>query len=92
MRGHPQAWRGLLDQYVRPPLLDAAAHGSVSFGLGGSGSGVPFHTHGPVFAEVVHGRKVRLRLRVRPRDGLWTDGHRSAGFCIHPTCGPSSLR
>jgi hypothetical protein len=28
-----------------------------SFGIGASGSGVPFHTHGAVFAEVLHGAK-----------------------------------
>ncbi len=28
-----------------------------SFGIGGSGSGVPFHTHGAVFAEVLVGAK-----------------------------------
>ncbi len=35
---------------------------ALSFGLGGSGSGVPFHTHGPVFAEVSHGQKVSFSL------------------------------
>lgn len=54
-----QAWADLFATYVRPPLLDAAVRGSISFGMGGSGSGVPFHTHGPVFAEVLHGLKVR---------------------------------
>ena len=27
--------------------------------MGGDGSGVPFHRHGPVFAEVLHGHKVK---------------------------------
>jgi hypothetical protein len=31
--------------------------GSLSFGMGGDGSGVPFHRHGHVFAEVLHGHK-----------------------------------
>ena len=28
-----------------------------SFGLGANGSGVPFHVHGAVFAELNHGAK-----------------------------------
>ena len=30
---------------------------ALSFGLSGTGTGVPFHMHGAVFAEVLHGRK-----------------------------------
>merc|ERR1712105_365189 len=30
---------------------------ALSFGVAGSGSGVPFHTHGPGFSETVYGRK-----------------------------------
>ena len=30
---------------------------ALSFGLAGPGSGVPFHFHGPGFAETLHGRK-----------------------------------
>ena len=52
----PELW-GFLDAYVRPPWLDATRIGSLSFGLGAHGSGVPFHTHGPVFAEVMYGAK-----------------------------------
>merc|ERR1711974_209306 len=36
---------------------EAARRPTLSFGLGASGTGVPFHQHGPVFAEVVHGKK-----------------------------------
>eukprot|EP00659_Diplonema_papillatum_P002267 gene2267-3500_t len=39
-------------QYMQDPSYFA-----FSFGMGGSGSGVPFHTHGGVFNEVVYGRK-----------------------------------
>jgi hypothetical protein len=53
-------WGDFFEHYVRPPLLDSVNRGSLSFGLGGSGSGVPFHTHGAVFAEVLHGKKVFL--------------------------------
>lgn len=50
-------WPGFYDEYVRPPLQHARLNGSLSFGLAGTGSGVPFHTHGAVFAEVLHGQK-----------------------------------
>lgn len=35
----------------------ADQHVTLSFGIGGSQSGVPFHTHGPGFSEMLHGRK-----------------------------------
>mmetsp|Transcript_16481 Transcript_16481/g.64309 ORF Transcript_16481/g.64309 Transcript_16481/m.64309 type:complete len:277 (-) Transcript_16481:46-876(-) len=54
---HPVLDRQLLSKYSRPPFLDANNVGSLSFGFAGSGSGVPFHRHGHVFAEVLHGRK-----------------------------------
>lgn len=47
----------LLDLYVVPGLIGARERGTLSFGIGSSGSGVPFHFHGPVLAEVIHGRK-----------------------------------
>jgi hypothetical protein len=50
---------GLLDSgspYLQP--LDAAeSDGLPVFGLGGHGSGVSFHTHGPAIGEAVHGAK-----------------------------------
>jgi jumonji domain-containing protein 8 len=46
-------WALLFDAYVQPThLLDYETEGSMSFGVGASGSGVPMHVHGPVFAEV----------------------------------------
>lgn len=50
-------WDEFLEGYKKPPYLKSVERGSLSFGLAGSGSGVPFHTHGPVFAEVLVGRK-----------------------------------
>jgi hypothetical protein len=47
----------LLSEYIRPPLEDSERKGSLSFGIAGSGSGVPLHRHGHVFAEVLYGRK-----------------------------------
>ena len=74
-----QSWPGFYEHYVRPPLMDSAVRGSLSFGMGGSGSGVPFHTHGPVFAEVLHGRKV-WRDRRGPHPPHVTRAHRSFVF------------
>uniref|UniRef100_A0A0G4FXV4 JmjC domain-containing protein n=1 Tax=Chromera velia CCMP2878 TaxID=1169474 RepID=A0A0G4FXV4_9ALVE len=49
-------WEDLLGKYERPQLY-GGQEGALSFGVGGSGSGVPFHEHGAVFAEVFHGQK-----------------------------------
>ena len=50
-------WSRMQQLYEPVPLYSAAERQSLSFGMGGSGSGVPFHTHGPVFAELFYGRK-----------------------------------
>lgn len=49
-------WVNFTTHYHRPPFT-YTREPFFSFGLGGSGSGVPFHTHGAVFAEVLHGLK-----------------------------------
>lgn len=49
-------WTDLLREYSRPQWYNGS-EGALSFGVGGTGSGVPFHIHGPVFAEVFYGRK-----------------------------------
>ncbi|KAA0152963.1 hypothetical protein FNF27_00061 [Cafeteria roenbergensis] len=49
-------WLRLQSQY-QPPLDGPLDDPAVSLGLGGLGSGVSFHTHGPAFAETVHGSK-----------------------------------
>jgi len=50
-------WKEFFDAYRLPPYeLPAHTH-ALSFGLAGPGSGVPFHFHGPGFAETLHGRK-----------------------------------
>jgi len=54
---HPTLDAELLSEYVRPPFAQANEMGSLSFGIAGSGSGVPLHRHGHVFAEVFYGRK-----------------------------------
>ncbi|ELR13589.1 jumonji domain containing 8, putative [Acanthamoeba castellanii str. Neff] len=55
------SFQALFATYVLPPwhaTNTTAPHPSLSFGFAGHGSGVPLHTHGAVFAEVLHGRKV----------------------------------
>lgn len=49
-------WDALLAHFERPQW-QGGARGALSFGVAGRHSGVPFHTHGPVFADLMHGRK-----------------------------------
>ncbi|CAD7957586.1 unnamed protein product [Amoebophrya sp. A25] len=50
-------WDELLNMYVRPEWLPGAASGSLAFGVGGTGSGIPLHRHGGALLEVTAGRK-----------------------------------
>eukprot|EP00049_Salpingoeca_infusionum_P009892 m.168183 g.168183 ORF g.168183 m.168183 type:complete len:157 (-) comp14471_c0_seq9:74-544(-) len=50
------SWTNFTEHYNRVPI-EYEREPFFSFGIGGSGSGVPFHTHGAVFAEVLHGQK-----------------------------------
>lgn len=52
-----EEWKDLLDEYIHPPFKIPRHHPALSFGVAGPGSGVPFHFHGPGFAEAIHGRK-----------------------------------
>jgi hypothetical protein len=49
-------WARFLAGYRRPPFA-GAEFGALSFGVAGRNTGVPFHIHGAVYAEVLHGRK-----------------------------------
>jgi len=49
-------WTNFTEHYIRPQF-EYDREPFFSFGIGASGSGVPFHTHGAVFAEVLYGRK-----------------------------------
>jgi hypothetical protein len=51
------AWKELFDSYRLPPYTLPKMHPELSFGIAGPGSGVPFHIHGPTFAETIYGRK-----------------------------------
>lgn len=48
---------GLTASYKQPPLAGAFGRVALSFGVAPPGSGVPFHTHGPTWAEALVGRK-----------------------------------
>jgi len=55
-------WGDVFDAYAQPPYyqeheLLSGFETALSFGIGGSGTGVPFHVHGGGFSEVLWGRK-----------------------------------
>jgi len=50
-------WADLLDEYKAPKLTLPMHSAALSFGIAGAGTGVPFHFHGPGFAETLYGRK-----------------------------------
>ncbi|KAK3860481.1 hypothetical protein Pcinc_033472 [Petrolisthes cinctipes] len=52
-----EEWEDLLDLYELPPYTLPFHTSALSFGLAGPGTGVPFHFHGPGFAETLWGRK-----------------------------------
>ncbi|XP_066186165.1 jmjC domain-containing protein 8 isoform X1 [Sylvia atricapilla] len=84
-------WGPLFQHYVPPPFRIPGTSPAYSFGIAGSGSGVPFHWHGPGFSEVIFGRKVRTepegkdlgrRERNKPLTGV--PGHREAPLGLSP--------
>nr|XP_033818571.1 jmjC domain-containing protein 8 isoform X2 [Geotrypetes seraphini] len=50
-------WGPLFEKYSAPPFQIPGTSKAYSFGIAGSGTGVPFHWHGPGFSEVIFGRK-----------------------------------
>ncbi|KAK8747922.1 hypothetical protein OTU49_016232 [Cherax quadricarinatus] len=52
-----EEWQNLLELYEPPPYSLPHHLPAYSFGLAGPGTGVPFHFHGPGFAETIWGRK-----------------------------------
>nr|DBA19209.1 TPA: hypothetical protein GDO54_015075 [Pyxicephalus adspersus] len=50
-------WGSLFQKYNPPPFKLPGTTGAYSFGIAGSGTGVPFHWHGPGYSEVIYGRK-----------------------------------
>ena len=59
---HSAEWRSKLlehyQQHLLPPCQTCNADlSALSFGIGGMGSGVQWHFHGPGFSETIHGKK-----------------------------------
>lgn len=85
-------WGPLLGLYTPPALVPPHADVALSFGLGGPGSGVPFHVHGPVWGEAVLGRKLWLLYppdRQPPFDGderseVWLQRLEAGGVAFQP--------
>lgn len=51
-------WDHFFNLYPKPTeILYDAKIATLSFGLAGTGTGVPSHTHGHVFAEILYGKK-----------------------------------
>eukprot|EP00397_Hematodinium_sp_SG-2012_P057491 GEMP01071935.1.p1 GENE.GEMP01071935.1~~GEMP01071935.1.p1 ORF type:complete len:288 (-),score=34.63 GEMP01071935.1:290-1153(-) len=51
-------WPDLVSRYIKPSWVPGVEiRSSLSFGLGGSGSGIPLHKHGPALLEIFSGRK-----------------------------------
>jgi hypothetical protein len=50
-------WQPLFTLYNMPPVRIPRHLETISFGIGAAGTGVPFHFHGPGFAETIFGRK-----------------------------------
>ena len=52
-----EQWAELFSLYHLPSYSVPGLEPVLSFGLAGPGTGVPFHIHGPAFAETLFGRK-----------------------------------
>ena len=52
-----EEWSSFFEEYKLPSLMLPGHYPALSFGLAGPGTGVPFHFHGPGFAETIYGRK-----------------------------------
>ncbi|TKR79922.1 hypothetical protein L596_014072 [Steinernema carpocapsae] len=52
-----ELWKPLLAAYKQPAWTLPRHEPALSFGIAGAGTGVPFHFHGPGFAEVIYGSK-----------------------------------
>lgn len=51
-------WVQMLDHFCLPPCETCSKDlSALAFGIGGKGSGVQWHIHGPGFSECIHGRK-----------------------------------
>ncbi|GAB1609883.1 jmjC domain-containing protein 8-like isoform X1 [Argonauta hians] len=54
---HTNEWNPFFEKYNPPPYKIPDMIEAYSFGVAAAGTGVPFHFHGPGYAEMVYGRK-----------------------------------
>ena len=55
---YSEEWQEMLQDFCLPPCQTCVRELSAfAFGIGGRGSGVQWHTHGPGFSQSIHGRK-----------------------------------
>lgn len=55
---YSEEWQKMLNDYCYPPCQTCTKElSALSFGIGGRGSGVQWHTHGPGFSQTLNGRK-----------------------------------
>mmetsp|Transcript_13794 Transcript_13794/g.16750 ORF Transcript_13794/g.16750 Transcript_13794/m.16750 type:complete len:299 (+) Transcript_13794:106-1002(+) len=55
---YSETWMNILNEYCLPPCQTCTKDlSALSFGIGGKGSGVQWHVHGPGFSQSLHGRK-----------------------------------
>jgi len=51
-------WQQMMAEFCLPPCQTCTKElCALAFGIGGKGSGVQWHTHGPGFSQSIHGRK-----------------------------------
>ena len=51
-------WQAMMEEFCLPPCQTCTKElSALAFGIGGRGSGVQWHTHGPGFSQSIHGRK-----------------------------------
>lgn len=67
-------WQKMLDDYCYPPCQTCTKElSALSFGIGGKGSGVQWHTHGPGFSQTLNGRKHWILYHPRDKPKYDTD-------------------
>jgi len=55
---YSEEWKTFLHDFCLPPCQTCNQDlSALAFGIGGRGSGVQWHTHGPGFSQSIHGRK-----------------------------------
>ena len=64
-----QNWLHQILRYYKSPsyIVGDFSQRSLSFGMGGKGTGVPFHFHGPGFQQMIHGRKRWYLSQEKPK-------------------------